>query len=837
MEKYKKKDMLEAVNLLLHVNDSVVKNAKANKKEDIIEALAQCQDVALALGNYLESLGEIGEGFVHILEDYCENLYHMSLIFSDENLCRKVSKKVKKQLSSLKTSISLELPSDKIEMVFLPYKVSMWDSLESVWRAASEDSECEAYVMPIPYFERDLKGELAVEHYEGNQFPKDVPIVNYLDYNLMEHKPDVVFIHNPYDQHNYVTSIHPSYYIPELKKCGCKIVYIPYYISSEANPDALEVQNGREGYVITPGVLYSDMVFVQSENIKRLFVNILEKKVSDVGRRYWEDRIFGLGSPKLDRVHNVERNDALLPEKWKKMIYTEEGIRKKIVFYNISINALLNTYGMLDKIVDVLKFLKNNRSVVLWWRPHPLYESTITAMRPGLLENYKEIVRKYREEEWGIFDEGVDLEWAIAETDAYYGDSSSVVQLYKELKKPIMIQNSLVNTEQCLTAENIPIWPSVFCVDEDDIWFVHGKINILMRYNISNDYTYIVDIIPNEKLFQECLYSSIYKWKQRIFLIPCWANEIKVYDIPSKKFTVIPLKDTGLYNNKLLFCKSYVFENKLYCIPYYYGAIVKIDLDNINIIYFDIAKQISRINGDFNKCVYINDATRIDDEVYSIIANTNKVLIFSLKTEKFRIQDISSVESDFVSIANIGNNVFLYDELLHEMVKIEKNSFEKENLYYLPFIGIKMNTINSKFILIDPVDNDEIRIIDSDGKIIYKDDKCIGELKNSLYPDLKCGTIYEGEENSSYYYNSNNFLLSEFRNGEIYKSYKFMLQKAEFTKLKEIIMNMKQHETLENEMFGLNLWIRQVEDMADHQAKGYRNSGKTILEKVKGLCI
>ena len=100
MEKYKKKDMLEAVNLLFHVNDSVLKNAKANKKEDIIEALSQCQDVALALGNYLESLGEAGENFVHILEDYCENLYQMSLIFSNENLCRKLSKKIKKQLSS-----------------------------------------------------------------------------------------------------------------------------------------------------------------------------------------------------------------------------------------------------------------------------------------------------------------------------------------------------------------------------------------------------------------------------------------------------------------------------------------------------------------------------------------------------------------------------------------------------------------------------------------------------------------------------------------------------------------------------------------------------------------
>ncbi len=344
MEKYRKKDMLEAVDLLFNVNDSIMRNAKVNKKEDIIEALSQCQDVALALGNYLESLGEIGDGFVHILEDYCENLYQMSMLFSNENLCRKLSKKIKKQLSFLKTGISLELPDDKIEMVFLPYKVSMWDSLESVWRAATEDQECEAFVMPIPYFEKKAKGELAIEHYEGDQFPESVPIVDYENYDLMERKPDVVFIHNPYDQYNYVTSIHPSYYISELKKCGCKIVYIPYYISAEANPDSIEVQEGREGYIVTPGVLYSDMIFVQSQNIKRLFVNVLERRVFDVGRYYWEKRIFGLGSPKLERVHSVKRNDTLLPERWKKIIYTEEGIRKKVVLYNISINAILKTH-------------------------------------------------------------------------------------------------------------------------------------------------------------------------------------------------------------------------------------------------------------------------------------------------------------------------------------------------------------------------------------------------------------------------------------------------------------------------------------------------------------
>ena len=52
--------------------------------------------------------------------------------------------------------------------------------------------------------------------------------------------------------------------------------------------------------------------------------------------------------------------------------------------------------------------------------------------------------RDYKRENFGIYDDTPDLDRAIAVSDAYYGDPSSVVQLYKETGKPIMIQNVAV---------------------------------------------------------------------------------------------------------------------------------------------------------------------------------------------------------------------------------------------------------------------------------------------------------------------------------------------------------------------------------------------------------
>lgn len=43
-------------------------------------------------------------------------------------------------------------------ILFLPYKASMWDSMESIYLAARKDPSCEALVMPISYFERAEEG-------------------------------------------------------------------------------------------------------------------------------------------------------------------------------------------------------------------------------------------------------------------------------------------------------------------------------------------------------------------------------------------------------------------------------------------------------------------------------------------------------------------------------------------------------------------------------------------------------------------------------------------------------------------------------------------------------
>ena len=140
---------------------------------------------------------------------------------------------------------------------------------------------------------------------------------------------------------------------------------------------------------------------------------------------------------------NTKKEELEIPEEWLKIIQKPDGSWKKIIFYNTSIAALLeNNEKMLEKMKDVFRIFKENKDeVALLWRPHPLIKSTVSSMRPQLWVEYEKLVKWYKEEGWGIYDDTSDMDRAVVLSDAYYGDASSVVQVYQETGKPVMIQS------------------------------------------------------------------------------------------------------------------------------------------------------------------------------------------------------------------------------------------------------------------------------------------------------------------------------------------------------------------------------------------------------------
>ena len=450
MRKAQKQEMLELVNTMHQAHDQI-KDAVEKKNLALAQdLLTQCQECAVSIGTAIEKFE--GEGFVTVsyIEAYCDLLFstYEQLNQADNNP-NKIQKNLKKQLLRIENSIKNDVPIRK-EIAFFPYKASMWDALESVYLAAKEDPNCDAYCVPIPYYDRNPDRSLGQMHYEGSEYPKNIEVIDWQTYNFEERKPDAIYIHNPYDDWNLVTCVHPRFFSANLKKATEKLVYIPYFVLPEIEPDDQKAIDNMKHFVWTPGVINADKVIVQSEKMKQIYVNEFLKAAQANGlqgkhidRKYLEEKFLGLGSPKFDKVQNTKKEDLDIPQEWLKIIQKPDGSWKKIIFYNTSIASLLeHNEKMLEKMKDVFQTFKENQDeVALLWRPHPLIKSTVSSMRPQLWTEYEKLVNQYKQEGWGIYDDTSDMDRAVVLSDGYYGDGSSVVQVYQETGKPVMIQN------------------------------------------------------------------------------------------------------------------------------------------------------------------------------------------------------------------------------------------------------------------------------------------------------------------------------------------------------------------------------------------------------------
>lgn len=433
--------------LFLKAHASIAAAFEAGDMMGAAGLLEDCQDGAIALGTKIEEVKKEGFVTVGILEQYCEVLYtiHEAILEQTDIDLNTAVLMLQESFSQIERSVKKDILGRK-EAVFLPYKASMWDSLESVWKAADADPDCDAYVIPIPYYDKGIDGKLGEMHYEGEQYPDYVPVTDYQNFDFGMHHPDMIFIHNPYDEYNTVTSVHPFFYSGKLKQFTDNLVYIPYFVLDEIKATDERAVKSMEHFCTMPGVVNADTVIVQSEDMKQAYIRALVDAAGEETRPVWEKKILGIGSPKFDKV--LEDNDNIcVPEEWKKVLYHSDGRKKQVILYNTGLGALLeHGEAMLDKIENVLQaFKENQKEVALLWRPHPLIKATIKAMRPALWEKYEKIVERYREEGWGIYDDTPDLDRAIKLSDAYYGDPSSVIQLCKKVGLPAMIQNVDVN--------------------------------------------------------------------------------------------------------------------------------------------------------------------------------------------------------------------------------------------------------------------------------------------------------------------------------------------------------------------------------------------------------
>ncbi len=657
MKKVQKEQAENIIRLLSRVHDGIKKAIEKRQYNDALELLSQCQESAIELGESIEEIE--GKGFVTVsfLENYCEAVYQ-AYIQVDQvqgvNASR-VYKSLCRALIPAENSIKNDIKI-RTEVVFLPYKASMWDSLESVWKAADKDPNCDAYVIPIPYYDKNPDGSFREMHYEGDEYPEYVPVTWYEDYDFARRQPDMIIIHNPYDNYNHVTSVHPFFYAKNLKKFTEKLVYIPYFILKETDPHDKEAVKNIAHFCTVPGVIYADKVIVQSEAMRQIYVDVMTEFTAKgsnlaINRAYWERKIEGSGSPKVEKVLRTRKEDLKIPEEWLKVIKRSDGSWKKIIFYNTSVTALLE-HGerMLEKMQDVLQmFYENRDEVALLWRPHPLIKATIESMRPELWKDYEKIVKGYQEDRWGIYDNSSDLNRAIGISDGYYGDKSSIVQLYQKTKKPVMIQNMMKKRE--ISCQNM--W-----IEGKEAIIAAWDVNRIYKYNLEEEKcSCILEYKPKDKKIY-APYGDICKYRENRYLFsPLMSNEIFIYDMALGEFKYIPLKNCE--DTVWLDC-IVPYEDYLFLIPGNYDFIVRFNCETEDVEYIeDCILTMKSKFGKTDKEIFRHGYALLENDLYlASVGYQGIVLKINLLSFEFEFIELAD-NMRFTSICGGDGKIWL----------------------------------------------------------------------------------------------------------------------------------------------------------------------------------
>jgi len=601
MRRAYKQSILEFIKTLFEAH-SIIRNYVNNG--DLRNALAvlnECKENAAQLGEIIENFE--GKGFITVglLEEYCAAISGVAeAIGSDFNgnkACSLLDEKLIRVENSVINDIKVQL-----EVVFMPYKASMWDSLESIWMAANEDPQCDVYVVPIPYYERKSDGSFGKFHYEGGMFPEYVPVTHYESYDISARRPDVIYIHNPYDNHNFVTSVDPRFYSHELKKYTDILVYVPYYSTSGGM---------SEGQRSCPAYYHADYIVIQADKYREYFEPTFSEK------------LISMGSPKFDRIIRICNNPPEPPASWKAKM-----AGKKVYFYNTSIAGMLgNTEAFLKKMQYVFKVFMAHSDACLLWRPHPLLESTFDSMRPQYKKIYMRLKNFFIENNIGIYDDTSDITNTIALCDAYIGDAgTSVTSLFGIAGKPIFLLNNHIYTEPSEDDWRGEILLRGFNAYTDHEWMVTQGNKLYHSPNKNYKYQYLCDL--SDYAYGDYYFGAI-NFGNKTYICPRNAQDIIVLH-ENKIYKRIKLKKCVEQPGAFAFavpCGKYIF-----LIPSLYPAIVRYDIVTEELKYLDdnLDVFIGMKNGERligGSCVqngYLFLASPVDNRVLAIESESGK---------------------------------------------------------------------------------------------------------------------------------------------------------------------------------------------------------------------
>lgn len=420
---------------------------QADSVAQLLDMLAQCQSVAIDLGNFIEQMkGEenlSAKACVAALEEYCEKIFNvynnLSLVLGREKEdFQKLCAALNRAFVQMKQTVESEIIYKKL-VAFLPDNPKRWKEMQALYDYYTQQENTEACVIPLPLFTKNLYGGIVAgqDEYDKNdkrgEYPADLNIIPWHAIQMQSYGFAAIVIQNPYDAENPYLTVPPAYYAKQLQQyTDCLIYMMPQGVNDFTENDITDVY-GLKYSLTMPGAMYADRILIESPAMKALFVNHLTAFAGEDTKEVWADKVMTISAFSGESAQTgqpVQNGQCGQTPPKKKLLYC---IGENEFYENaeMAINKVKERLNVMTQYPESLK-------VAVCLYPYDIAAWDIcTGQEKDMLV---QVLKEYRKNKGielltkNVFDiNGID------DMTAYYGSPSPLICRFVQQRKPAMV--------------------------------------------------------------------------------------------------------------------------------------------------------------------------------------------------------------------------------------------------------------------------------------------------------------------------------------------------------------------------------------------------------------
>ena len=440
---------------------SVAENMEDREQQNILNELQNMQQTAIEMGTLIENIKGEGTQTVKQLEELCELIYGCSVVLGQSEDISVKLEQLHNKIADTEQVLQTEILAYK-EAVFYISKAAHWQYIEWYWKKLLETGNTDIYIVPLPYYYKKYDGTSYASKYEYNEIEKSVKnsirqlknketvsnihVVGYEEFDVRLHQPEQIVIENPYDEWNQAITLPEEFYSRNLQKYTEQLVCIvPFRVEEFTKANYREYHN-MQYYCTMPGVVRADVVYVQSENMREVYIQKLTDFAGSDTEAIWEKKIAVAEPIEYDNINRkISEIQQSQPVNSANIGMQNTITTKKKIAFFVQVGLTIQYRDeMLKKIQSVLTIFRDSQEKVeLLWIGDREHDAFLKKYDSEFAEKYEAIIKDFVKEGWGRYLDRTDasVSEVVAMCDAYYGSASHIALEFEVKKKPVMIMD------------------------------------------------------------------------------------------------------------------------------------------------------------------------------------------------------------------------------------------------------------------------------------------------------------------------------------------------------------------------------------------------------------